>query len=185
MNVIPFARAANMVTERYVIFCIFAIAPTPPIYPYAFSPRPCTLPSPYEGGPSRTSRPKTLTWTPCAYPSLPSLHWIRIVSCMLTSVTFPWGAFQIQCTWPEAVLPRRPKGAVRGLGNEDDEEVGLVDEDGRRQSIPGSAVSAHFPPPSSTTSSHFPGISNNSPFEPAPRRDAFESDGFPAGSQFS
>ncbi|PVF98228.1 hypothetical protein CPB86DRAFT_774944 [Serendipita vermifera] len=89
-----------------------------------------------------------------------------------------------ECTWPEAVLPRRPKGAMRGVGNED-EEIGLVDEEGRRQSIPGSAVSTHFPPPSSTTSSHFPGISNNSPFEPAPRRDVFESDGFPAGSQFS
>ncbi|CAG8546271.1 902_t:CDS:2 [Acaulospora colombiana] len=74
---------------------------------------------------------------------------------------------------------------MRGIGGEGDEEIGLVDEEERRQSIPGSAVSTHFPPPSSTTSSHFPGISNNSPFEPAPRRDAFESDGFPAGSQFS
>jgi Fungal Zn(2)-Cys(6) binuclear cluster domain len=83
-----------------------------------------------------------------------------------------------QCTWPETVLPRRPKGAVRGIGNEDDEE----EDDERRGSIPGSAVSSHFP--SSTTSTHFPGIGNNSPFDTAPRRDAFESDGFTNGSQF-
>ena len=83
-----------------------------------------------------------------------------------------------QCTWPETVLPRRPKGAVRGIGNEDDEE----EDDERRGSIPGSAVSSHFP--SSTTSTHFPGIGNNSPFDTAPRRDAFESDGYTNGSQF-
>ncbi|KAG8859462.1 hypothetical protein FRB91_007862 [Serendipita sp. 411] len=85
-----------------------------------------------------------------------------------------------ECTWPEAVLPRRPKGAVRGVGNEDEEEV----DDGRRNSIPGSAVSTQFPP-SSTTSSHFPGMGNNSPFEPTPsRRDGLESDVYPTGSQF-
>ncbi|KAG8820418.1 hypothetical protein FRC17_010156 [Serendipita sp. 399] len=85
-----------------------------------------------------------------------------------------------ECTWPEAVLPRRPKGAVRGVGNEGEEEV----DDGRRGSIPGSAVSTQFPP-SSTTSSHFPGLGNNSPFEPSSsRRDGLDSDVYPTGSQF-
>lgn len=91
-----------------------------------------------------------------------------------------------ECTWPETVLPRRPKGAVRGVGNEDDEEDDVAntgtDLDGRRGSIPSSAVSSHFP--SSTTSSHFPGLGNNSPFDTAPRRDAFDSDGYANGSQF-
>ncbi|CAG7853874.1 SubName: Full=Uncharacterized protein {ECO:0000313/EMBL:CCA67950.1}; Flags: Fragment [Serendipita indica DSM 11827] len=88
-----------------------------------------------------------------------------------------------ECTWPEAVLPRRPKGAVRGVGNEDDENE--EDDDQRRMSIPGSAVSTGFPP-SSTTSSHFPGLGSSSPFEPAPgRRDVFDSDVYPVGSQFS
>lgn len=84
-----------------------------------------------------------------------------------------------QCTWPETVLPRRPKGAVRGVGNEEGEEQ----EDERRGSIPGSAVSSHFPP-TSTTSTHFPSIGASSPYDTSPRRDAYESDGYTNGSQF-
>ncbi|CCA70393.1 hypothetical protein PIIN_04332 [Serendipita indica DSM 11827] len=85
-----------------------------------------------------------------------------------------------ECTWPEAVLPRR-RNVIRGVENEDEEKENDEADNQLRFSNSGFAVSTGFPP-SSTTPSHFPGLGHSSLF--AWGRYAFDSDVHPLRSPF-